>query len=125
GVKNTNKRDWQFYPGEGIVSELTSSYIPPSGSGARIRYVGVASNGTVDDSPPYTGTALLTFNANTDTEGSAETGFLASVAVSPGSAKSAGAFSVARTAGNARHSPLPPIYPIDAGVLLRQRKAND
>jgi hypothetical protein len=81
-VPNIEQNPWPFSPGEGIFSSLTVPFSPPN-SGDHIRYRGLGgSSGSpaIDDSSPYYGTALLTFNASTNKDGPDETGYLASVA---------------------------------------------
>ncbi|MDR2104084.1 MAG: hypothetical protein LBP42_08295, partial [Treponema sp.] len=108
GFTETVKKQWEFYPGEGIFSALGQpSYTPPGTSDAHIRYAGfdISDAGTIDTAPPYEGTYLLTFNANADNtalypSGSrllpGETGYLADIldpaapGSNPGSARLAG-----------------------------------
>jgi len=72
----------RLYPGEGVFSILDTPFTPPaSGSGPNIRYVGLAPGaGDISfDVGPIAGNTLLTFNVNTDIDGSAETGFLTGI----------------------------------------------
>jgi hypothetical protein len=66
-----------LYPGEGVFSNISAPYTPPTGSGEYIRYAGIGSSEEPDTSGSgYTGT-LLTFNANTSVGGSRESGYIA------------------------------------------------
>jgi hypothetical protein len=69
-----------LYPGEGVYSIINNPVIPAV-SGANIRYAGLVAGNTggINLSPPYSGNALLTFNANTSNSAGAETGFLTGV----------------------------------------------
>lgn len=73
--RNTSGTTIMLYPGEGVYSPIQNSYSPGLASGGNIRYVGVSSS-ALDLTAPYTGQVLLTFNANTDTTSSRETGSL-------------------------------------------------
>jgi hypothetical protein len=74
-----------LYPGEGVYSVINSSF--EKNSSGNIGYAGLsASTETIGTSSPYTGSVLLTFNANTNNRsGPRETGSLTGVspAVSP------------------------------------------
>jgi hypothetical protein len=90
----------QLLPGEGVYSMFKNG-VSVSGSG-NIKYAGLYKKdpeGLVNDTISFGG-ALLTFNANTDLEGVAETGQLTGVAadVSAAQSGSAGARSVGNTA---------------------------
>ncbi|MDR3139543.1 MAG: hypothetical protein LBT95_07690 [Treponema sp.] len=136
GSEDTNKRKWEFYPGEGILSVIekdTPSYTPPAGSGSHIRYVGFNTAGTIDTVPPYEGEYLLTFNANTDNTARdpsdkddvvllpGETGYLANILDAAAGKNPA----LARLAGDASAPPVKlPSRPliIDAGFLREKQK---
>jgi hypothetical protein len=77
GFANTGNQMNYFYPGEGIFSAMSGSYTPSGGSGSHIRYVGIASSGSIDfTGGTYTGDVLLTFNANSTISGTSESGYL-------------------------------------------------
>jgi hypothetical protein len=78
GFQATNGYKHQFSPGEGIFSIIPQPgyYTVPKDSGTNIKYVGISGN-NLDTLDPYTGAALLTFNANTNIQGTDEGGYLA------------------------------------------------
>jgi hypothetical protein len=78
---DTGHTAWSFSPGEGIFSKQSGSFSAGPNTGPNIRYRGLGSaNSPPVEIPPYDGTTLLTFNANTNKDGHDETGYLASVA---------------------------------------------
>jgi hypothetical protein len=78
---DTDHVSWSFSPGEGIFSKQSGSFSAGPNTGPNIRYRGLGSaNSSPVESPPYAGTTLLTFNANTNKDDGDETGYLASVA---------------------------------------------
>jgi hypothetical protein len=103
-----------FSPGEGIFSQIPQSvFTVPSGSGTNIKYVGIASNGTLDTTAPYSGNILLTYNKNTDIKGKDETGYLANTAVSANTNQSINGLSLdVRKSVTAPQLPTRP-YPVD------------
>ena len=75
-----NNYEWYLSPGEGVASiNGTGSFAPTAGSGTNVKYIGLTATGIEDTISPYTGTAVLSFNANTLISGYDETCFLASV----------------------------------------------
>jgi len=65
-------------PGEGVYS-ITSNYnLPPNKQS--VRYAGLDKSGNVNDTATFSGGALLTYNANTNTAGRAESGTTTGVA---------------------------------------------
>jgi hypothetical protein len=67
-----------FSPGEGIYSYLKDKSFPGGGeSGVHIRYLGLGGQEIVA-APPYTGEILLTYNANPDSGGGDEIGYVMS-----------------------------------------------
>ena len=114
-VYNSGTSQPYFFPGEGVFSPISLSLqnLFPVGN---IHYIGLP-NGTFSISPasqlvgpgPYTGSALLTFNGNTNERGDGEEGY-----VGPPSSGTAG---MLRSAGN-RNNPgpigsPPGTYPVD------------
>jgi hypothetical protein len=101
-----------LYPGEGVYSIINGSY--SAVNAGNIRYAGLtAHTATVDVSPPYSGDALLTFNAN-DVNANVpelrETGSLTGVSSS---------VTISRTAAeNSRSGKWTRPYVIDAQDLL-------
>ena len=82
---NTRVQGWDFAPGEGIVSAkvANASFIPQL-SGTNIRYLGIDSvSGTVYSDAPYGGDMELVFNANSDSEGVDEHGYIANISTQP------------------------------------------
>jgi len=77
-VKPIAGRTVSLYPGEGVYSIIND---PVNHVGtAPIRYAGLAGNASaINVSPPYTEDVLLTFNANTNSTSSPETGYLTGV----------------------------------------------
>jgi hypothetical protein len=66
-------------PGEGVYS-ITNNYMLP-GNNQSVRYVGLDKSGnTLSDTTTFTGGALLTYNANTNLKGSAESGTTTGIA---------------------------------------------
>ncbi len=80
-LTGTNGGGNEFSPGEGIFSNLAgNSHNKVSLSGANIKYAAFNDASSIDITAPYTGQTLLTFNANSNYEGSDEDGFLANIA---------------------------------------------
>jgi hypothetical protein len=76
GVKNVS-----LAPGEGVYSLTNNFAIPPNKQS--IRYAGLnKADNTLSDTATFTGGALLTYNANTNLKGGAETGTTTGVAAS-------------------------------------------
>jgi hypothetical protein len=125
----TSKKEWEFYPGEGIFTRLDlSSYEPPVGSGLHIRYVGFGSEG-FDWTLPYEGQYLLTFNANWDNTAvypsgygllPGEPGYLAGSLKGPAGEKTFGGARAVRETPGASARPFS--YPVDAGFLRERQK---
>jgi uncharacterized repeat protein (TIGR02543 family) len=71
-------------PGEGVYSKTVSAGTTGSfGAGSFVKYAGLSgpgNAGTVSDTATFAGGALLTYNTNQDTEGSAESGKLTGMA---------------------------------------------
>ena len=87
-VKPIGNISISLYPGEGVYSFNSNSFNHlPTGN---IRYAGIdANSSTIDISaPPYAGTVLLTFNANSNNRENSETGYLTGVNSSPSNARS-------------------------------------
>jgi hypothetical protein len=65
---DTDHTGWPFSPGEGIFSKQTGSFSTGPNTGYNIRYRGLTKTPLTPpvESSPYTGTDLLTFNANPD-----------------------------------------------------------
>ncbi|MDR0562697.1 MAG: InlB B-repeat-containing protein [Spirochaetaceae bacterium] len=79
----TQGREWNFFPGEGVISDLDENPFNPNPDSNRyIRYVGLSKTAEVSQDFPYTGDYLLTFNANSDCAGNAERGYLAGLGTS-------------------------------------------
>lgn len=70
-----------LYPGEGVYSAIRNGSVSPAATGGNIKYGGLtktSATGTPDFAgPSYSGTRLLTFNSNSNPQGSSETGNLA------------------------------------------------
>jgi hypothetical protein len=125
----TAKQEWEFFPGEGIFTEIDpadSPYVPPAGSGPHIRYMGFDRDGVYDLTPPYEGQFLLTFNANDDNAAiypsgyvlmPGESGYLAGVLRAPAAQKTFGAMARASKA-----PAMPFSYPVDAGFLRERQR---
>jgi hypothetical protein len=88
-LENTGHKDLWFSPGEGIFSKQTGSFSTGPNTGSHIRYRGLNKISATPpvESAPYTGTTLLTFNANPDFDPEApdpgyadEIGYLAGMA---------------------------------------------
>jgi hypothetical protein len=127
----TAGQKWEFYPGEGIFTQIDpadSPYEPAVGSGPHIKYTGFTEEGALYHTPPYKGQFLLTFNANKDNMAiypsgygllPGESGYLAGVLTAPPAERSFGA---ARSVQGAPKVPARPFsYPVDAG-FLRERQ---
>ena len=70
----------QLFPGEGVFS-ITNAGFPWPAQGTNIRYAGLTMNSPwLSDSSSYSGGALLTYNANSNTSGARETGITSGVA---------------------------------------------
>jgi hypothetical protein len=77
------RSSWPLSPGEGVFSSIQSGPFSPVSNTGSIRYRGLGGSKpspNVDDYPSYNGDYLLTFNANTNTNGADETGYLAGMA---------------------------------------------
>jgi hypothetical protein len=110
----TNGNRFPLYPGEGVYSIIENPYSVVINAGSNIRYAGLtAHTATVDVSSPYSGDALLTFNANTDNGAGRENGSLTGVS----------SVSASRTAAeNSRSGAWNGPYVIDAQDLLGRNK---
>ena len=98
-----------LFPGEGVFS-LTNAGFPWPAQGSNIKYSGLTmSTPWLNDTTTYPGGALLTYNANTNTGGSRESGITTGVA-------SAAMVSHGRFIGELLSRP----YAIGAGDLRRQ-----
>jgi hypothetical protein len=83
-IRTSNGKSTSLAPGEGVFSYLDGTGFTPSGNtgpGSHIRYLGVTEKGTfIDTMEGLSGLTekgrLLTFNANTDNNGSEEQGYL-------------------------------------------------
>ncbi|MDR3139544.1 MAG: hypothetical protein LBT95_07695 [Treponema sp.] len=130
-LTKTNGQKVDFYPGEGIFSQMdVSSYTPPDGSGPYIRYVGfdTTSTDTIDTgSPSYEGNFLLTFNANPDNTATYPSGYVLLPGESGYLASASGALSGRELFGGQRSVrgvpklPAKP-RPVDARSLIERRK---
>ncbi|MDR2103034.1 MAG: hypothetical protein LBP42_02905 [Treponema sp.] len=125
---DTKGQGIEFYPGEGIFSQMDASpYTPAAESGPHVRYVGFSKTGAVDTTPPYEGEYLLTFNANADNTARypsgnylipGETGYLASTLAA---ASGREFFGGQRSLQAPAKGPAKP-YPVDARFLIEKRK---
>jgi hypothetical protein len=81
GFQNTGHEYWEYFsPGEGIFSEMAGDFSGGAGTGSHIRYRGLdVERIGIDKTAPYSGGALLTFNANPDIDGDVEGGYLAAL----------------------------------------------
>ncbi|GHU94100.1 hypothetical protein FACS189479_06410 [Spirochaetia bacterium] len=107
-----SRTSWVLSPGEGVFSRISGGSVSTSGfaSGSHIYYVGIGSS--IDETgPSYTGTYLLTFNANSDKGGADENGKLAAGVVS--GPRASVQMSLNGNAEPAITAPLPTSYPID------------
>ncbi|MDR0316102.1 MAG: hypothetical protein LBH97_04295 [Treponema sp.] len=140
-VKTTNgnsQRKVSLYPGEGVYSiiGLPSSYSPPAGSGGNIRYAGInKSSATLNNTAPYTGNVLLTFNPNipdkennkisaADVESGYVTGNSAGTPISAGGARAASASAEAAAAEASGLSNFGPLV-LDARDMLGRHWETD
>jgi hypothetical protein len=126
GFKDNKIFQNEFSPGEGIFSSLegNKSFSSVAGSGPSIKYVGIGGQPAapvIVDEMPYTGTALLTYNANSDYRGEDETGYILNYFSGqpfPDSPASAGAARSAVSSGT-----LPSSYPVSVHDLLTHGSA--
>jgi hypothetical protein len=84
-VKTLTTKSAPLYPGEGVYSNINTSFTTPSTSGTNIRYAGLSSTSSnIVAGPTFTSPSniLLTFNANTNNKARAETGSLTGVSAS-------------------------------------------
>jgi len=104
-----------LYPGEGVYSKTTTAESVPSGSG-NIRYAGLSSSGaTPNDSTGFANGARLTYNVDTNKEGSFATGNTTGIAPSMG-------ISITDISGSVQIDPYKFTGPfkVDAGYFLRR-----
>ena len=110
-VKPITKQTISLYPGEGVYSIINNRF--SAETSGNIRYAGLAENETsIGTSPPYTGSVLLTFNANADHTAKTETAVLTGVPV-PASQITARAIQTGTLTGP---------YVIDARDMLKRSK---
>lgn len=116
---NGSSTAWShFEPGSGAYSTLASAYTPGT-SGTNMNYIGFNPLTFVIDNtgPDYSGTYLLTYNANPLIAGSAETGYLAQYASSSASsAASASAGAAASAVAAASASLKATAFRMDAAI---------
>jgi hypothetical protein len=132
-----------LYPGEGVYSSLEGKSLTGddvAGSGFHIKYVGIGGTTQnpviIEDSLLYTGTVLLTYNANPNLNNGSEKGFIMSysgglLSLDPAGASAAAGFSGTGFAGtgaagarSALPSGTPPLsYPIGIHDLRTLRSA--
>jgi hypothetical protein len=104
-----------LFPGEGVYSNLVGSK-SPTGSGVHIKYAGIPNTGTtIGRTAPYTGKYLLTYNANTDTDGASEPGTVYQ-------SSSSVLMSLNRSAAAVPANPLPASYPIGFHDKVAERE---
>ena len=73
----TNGNQLKLSPGEGVYSRIiNTNFSPPFGSGTHVKYAGLQENSLPVLNAPFSGDMLLTFNANSQNQASAETGYL-------------------------------------------------
>jgi hypothetical protein len=114
----TDHAGWYFSPGEGIFSLQGSFY--NASAGPYICYRGLDEpTAPPSFSPvyPYSGTTLLTFNANTNKDGPDERGYLANVTAA-GTGSGTARFSVGAAGSSARVTgagSVPAAYPVSFG----------
>ncbi|GHV86999.1 hypothetical protein AGMMS50255_2950 [Spirochaetia bacterium] len=99
-------------PGEGVFSRISGGSVTAgsSVSSPNIKYVGIGA-GLDQSGPNYSGTYLLTFNANSNKDGADENGKIAASVVS--GRQVSVQMSLNGNAAPAVSAPLPTTYPID------------
>jgi len=106
-----------LYPGEGVYSYVKVSSYPIPSTSANIKYAGLNKSSIISSGSLSKGDTLLTFNANTNYTGNAESGTITG-AVPP--ASSASVILGGRSIG-ANMKP----FPISAGDMLRRKGKNN
>jgi len=105
-----------LFPGEGVYSSVKESTLIPASAG-KINYAGLNGSTLTPSGSSLSSGALLTFNANTDTDGARESGTITGAAPP---ATSAGISSGGRSLG-VKAGP----FPIGAGDILRLKGKGD